>query len=111
MLLGLIFLHDNKLIVDVNTKTVVDKCNEYDLMRFGSQKTLIATYMKKETKNELDTKLSELLCLVTIFTQEYIVTDKHLVKLSRLKDIELQVLNKKHCQEFIDYFEEISYIS
>jgi len=66
MLLGLIFLHDNKLIVDVNTETVVDKCNGYDLMRFGSQKTLIAIYMKKKTKNELDTKLSELLCLVTI---------------------------------------------
>jgi len=32
MLLGLIFLHGNKLIVDANAGTVVDKHNRYDLM-------------------------------------------------------------------------------
>ena len=40
MLFSLIFLHDNKLIVDIDTETVVNKHNEYDVIIFGSQKTL-----------------------------------------------------------------------
>ena len=48
MLLGLTFLYKNKLIVDANVGTVVDKYNRYNLMILGSQETLIATLVKKE---------------------------------------------------------------
>jgi len=71
----------------------------------------IAIPIKKETQNELDTKLSEPLCLTATSIQEYIAANEHLIKPDKLKDIELQTLNKKYCQEFADCFRKIPYIS
>ena len=69
ILLGLTFLHDNKLIVNINIEIVVNKCNRYDFITSGSQETPIVIPMKKETKNKLDTKLSELQILnFTLFS-------------------------------------------
>jgi len=38
MLLGLIFLHLNKLIIDVEANTLIDKCTGYDLLRPQAKK-------------------------------------------------------------------------
>lgn len=77
----------------------------------SSQEIPITIPIKKETQNELDTKLSEPLCLATTSIQEYIAANEHLVGPDKLKDIELQALNKQYHQEFTDYFGKIPYIS
>ena len=77
ILLGLTFLHDNKLIVDADAGTVVDKHNGYDFITLDGQETFTATLVKKGIQTNY---ISESSCLVTIPIREYIVAVEHLAR-------------------------------
>jgi len=77
ILLGLTFLHDNKLIVDADAGIVVDKHNEYDFITLDGQETFTTTLVKKGIQTN---HISEPSCLATIPIREHIVAVEHLAK-------------------------------
>ena len=76
--LGLTFLYGNKLIVNADTETVVDKYNGYDLITSDSWKTFTITLVKKKIQTNHILELSH---LVTTSTREYIAAVEHLARL------------------------------
>jgi len=93
ILLGLTFLYSNKLIVNANAETVVDKHNGYDLITSDSWKTLTITLVKKKIQTNHILELSH---LVTTPTREYIAAVEHLARLIKPNNTQLQALNKKY---------------
>ena len=93
ILLGLTFLYSNKLIVNANVETVVDKHNGYDLITSDSWKTLTITLIKKKIQTNHILELSH---LVTTPTREHIAAVEHLARLIKPNNTQLQALNKKY---------------
>ena len=92
ILFSLTFFYGNKLIVDADTETVVDKHNRYNLITSDSWKTLTITLVKKKIQTNHILKLSY---LVTTPTREHIAAVEHLARLVKPNNTQLQALNKK----------------